>query len=176
MECVQKNNNSETAKDSADSADSGSRPSAGSGRRKVFDWRADLEASRNLSVGEKQGFGFVVGWLEEWRVRRGLEPGRETARAFWKDQVRAKDREEWQLEQLEQWAEGIRWYLGWLAACEEQGGDGRSQSGGADAAGGGSGRGTSRSGATHPEDLRRMGGALRDVGRHGGASAGWKSR
>lgn len=30
------------------------------------DWRADLEASRDLSDLEKQGFGFLLSWLESW--------------------------------------------------------------------------------------------------------------
>ena len=29
----------------------------GGGKRRVYDWRADLEASRNLTVHEKSGFG-----------------------------------------------------------------------------------------------------------------------
>ena len=84
--------------------------SGGAGRRRVYDWRADLEASRNLSVKEKSGFGFVIGWMEEWRMKNELPPGLETARDFWRGQVKVKERAAWQ---LEGWTEGIRWYLNW---------------------------------------------------------------
>ncbi|MGK0188270.1 MAG: integron integrase [Verrucomicrobiales bacterium] len=95
----------------------------GSGMRRVYDWRADLEGSRNLSVNEKSGYGFVIGWMEEWRLRQGLAPGVEAARAFWRQQVLVKERAAWQ---LEGWTEGVRWYLQWLELCEREGGDGRS--------------------------------------------------
>ena len=95
----------------------------GEGRRRVYDWRADLEANRNLSVKEKSGFGFVIGWMEEWRMKNELPPGLETARDFWRRQVKVKERAAWQ---LEGWTEGIRWYLNWLELCERAGGDGRS--------------------------------------------------
>lgn len=74
------------------------------------DWRADMEASRDLSKDEKLGFGLLCGWFENWRLRSGKSPGRESAREFWRDQVLAKPRENWQ---LDQWAQGMRWYLGW---------------------------------------------------------------
>jgi integron integrase len=75
------------------------------------DWREDLQASRDLGRQEKSGFGFVIGWYEKWRVTRGLDAGRGSAREFWKRQVAAKPREAWQ---VESWAEGIRWFLKWL--------------------------------------------------------------
>jgi integron integrase len=75
------------------------------------DWREDLQASRDLSRQEKGGFGFVIGWYEKWRVTRGLEAGRGSAREFWKRQVATKPREAWQ---MESWADGIRWFLKWL--------------------------------------------------------------
>ena len=92
------------------------------GKAPIYDWREDLSNYRNLSPQEKQGFGFVVAWFEEWRVRENLPPGRQAARSFWKSQVTSKPRESWQ---LDQWGDGIRWYLAWLAVCEKKGGDGR---------------------------------------------------
>ena len=38
------------------------------------DWRADLEASRDLTDHEKQHFGFLLSWFENWRLKQGLEP------------------------------------------------------------------------------------------------------
>ncbi len=87
-----------------------------------FNWREDLGASRDLSRNEIQAFGFVVGWFEEWRLREELPPGLESARAFWKDAVKAKPREAWQ---LAQWEQGMRWYLRWYGFCVDKGGDGR---------------------------------------------------
>ncbi len=46
------------------------------------DWRADLEASRDLNQAEKQHFGFVLSWFDGWRIRAGLAPSREAARRF----------------------------------------------------------------------------------------------
>ena len=59
------------------------------------DWRADLAASRDLSELDKRGFGFLLGWLEGWRVRKQLVAGREAAEAFWKEQVVVKPRQDW---------------------------------------------------------------------------------
>lgn len=89
---------------------------------KRFDWREDLGASRDLSRNEILAFGFVVAWFEEWRLRMELPPGLGSARAFWKDAVKAKPREPWQ---LTQWEQGMRWYLRWYGFCAEKGGDGR---------------------------------------------------
>lgn len=89
----------------------------------AFNWRDDLNASRDLTRNEVQAFGFVVGWFEDWRVRENLPPGRESARTFWKDAVVAKPRQDWQ---LSQWAEGMRWYLRWFEICQKGGGNGRS--------------------------------------------------
>ena len=85
-------------------------------------WRDDLVASRDLTGGQKQAYGFVISWFEEWRVGQRLPPGRDAANAFWQKQVRVKKREEWQ---LEGWREGIRWHLRWLEASRSNGGDGR---------------------------------------------------
>ena len=51
---------------------------------KAADWRADLDASRDLNDHEKQQYGFLVSWFEAWRVRQRLEPGRAAGLAFWK--------------------------------------------------------------------------------------------
>lgn len=54
-----------------------------------------------------------------------MPAGREAAKSFWRSEVKREEveREPWQ---LTQWAEAIRWYLNWLAACESAGGDHRS--------------------------------------------------
>ena len=82
------------------------------------DWRTDLEASRDLSELEKQHFGFVLAWFETWRLKRGLDPCREAAIRFWREQVKAKARKEWQ---LERGAEAMRWHEQWLKFCVDQG-------------------------------------------------------
>ncbi len=87
------------------------------------DWRADLEASRDLSESEKQHFGFVLAWFETWRLKQGRDPSREAAIRFWREQVKAKERKEWQ---LVRWAEAMRWYEQWLKFCVEQGREVRS--------------------------------------------------
>jgi hypothetical protein len=92
-------------------------------RRPRFDWREDLSRSRDLTRREIDAYGYVLGWLEDWRVRKDLPAGREAARAWWREVAKAKDRPEWQ---LRQWEEAIRWYLSWLEICLRQGGDGRS--------------------------------------------------
>ena len=71
------------------------------------DWRADLQASRDLSHRDKAGFKFLLDWMENWRSRKGLEPGRESAKMFWRAQVKPEARESWQLERR---AEAVRWY------------------------------------------------------------------
>lgn len=73
---------------------------------KDADWRADLEASRDLNDLEKQNYGFLLAWYESWRLRQSLRPERETAVRFWRKQVKAKERKAWQ---LERWAEALRW-------------------------------------------------------------------
>ena len=88
-------------------------------------WRKDLAAFRGLTDRERTGFLLVLEWFENFRLRHELPAGREAARSFWRDEVLGKDRqrEPWQ---LEQWGDAIKWYLGWLAACSEEGGDHRS--------------------------------------------------
>ena len=80
----------------------------------VHAWSADLEASRDVNDRQRDAFGMVLGWLENWRLRTGAEPGRETCIRFWREQVRVKEREPWQ---LEQWSGAIQWYSRWLKTC-----------------------------------------------------------
>lgn len=88
-------------------------------RREVrFNWQEDLQASRDLNEREKGGYGLVLEWFEQWRLRCELVPGRDAAERFWREQVKSKAREDWQ---LQQWAEAMRWYLRWLSFCEESG-------------------------------------------------------
>lgn len=81
-------------------------------------WREDVMASRDLNDREKQGFAFLLSWFETWRVSRRLQPGVESARRFWKQEVVSKERKGWQ---LEQWAEAVRWYMQWLEICGREG-------------------------------------------------------
>ncbi|MEZ5299391.1 MAG: hypothetical protein R3F11_01785 [Verrucomicrobiales bacterium] len=73
-------------------------------RQPTRSWAEDLEASRDVGGAEKKRFAFLLGWFEKWRLGKGLAPGREAARAFWRDQVGAKPREAWQ---LDGWAEAV---------------------------------------------------------------------
>ena len=82
-----------------------------SSSKSSLNWRDDLNVSRNLSRNEVQAFGFVVGWFEDWRVRMNLPPGKESARGFWREAVKSKPRQDWQ---LSQWEEGMRWYMRWF--------------------------------------------------------------
>ena len=56
-------------------------------------WSADLEASRDVNERPRDAFEMVLGWLENWRVRIGMEPGRESCIRFWREQVMVKVRE-----------------------------------------------------------------------------------
>lgn len=78
-----------------------------------------------MLLEERSGFLLCLEWFENFRLRLSLPANRQTARIFWKSQVLREDieREDWQ---LKQWAEAIRWYLEWLAACELAGDDHRS--------------------------------------------------
>jgi len=81
-------------------------------------WRDDLEASRDLDRNEISSFEFVLSWYEKWRLGRDLAASRASAEIFWREMVKAKERLEWQ---LENWAEGMAWFLGWLEICEREG-------------------------------------------------------
>ena len=66
---------------------------------------------------EKRNYVFLLSWFESWRVRQRLEPSRAAAVDFWKCQVVAKPRKEWQ---IARWSEAVRWYLRWLQCrCNE---------------------------------------------------------
>jgi hypothetical protein len=90
-------------------------------------WRKDLAAFRGLNDRERAAFLVLLEWFENFRLRHDLPAGRDAARAFWKSEVRRPDRprEPWQ---LEQWRNAIQWYLDWLQACAQAGGDHRSLS------------------------------------------------
>ena len=81
-------------------------------------WKEDLNASRDLERTEISTFEFVLSWMESWRLGRDLKPCRETAESFWRQAVKTKKREEWQ---LENWAAGIAWFLNWLEICKREG-------------------------------------------------------
>lgn len=87
-------------------------------------WRKDLAAFRGLTDREQTGFLLVLEWFENYRLRHELPAGREAAKRFWRGEVlgRGREREKWQ---LEQWGDAIEWYLNWLKACAEEGGDHR---------------------------------------------------
>jgi integron integrase len=82
----------------------------------TFPWSQDLAASRDLNDRDKGGFAFVLGWFEQWRARRELPASRDSAHAFWRDQVTSKSRKDWQ---RDQWAQAFRWYLDWLRWAEQ---------------------------------------------------------
>lgn len=68
--------------------------------------------------GDIEGFEYFLAWFDRWRLSRGLEIGREATVAFWREQVRAKERLDWQ---LDQWAEAVRWLLRWREICDRKG-------------------------------------------------------
>ena len=53
-------------------------------------WLDDLEASRDLNRSEKIGYALVLKWFDNWRISFQLEPGRDSAKQFWRAQVQAK--------------------------------------------------------------------------------------
>lgn len=84
-----------------------------------YPWWADLDASRNITACDKNGFEMVLSWFEGWRLGHRKAPGQEAAREFWKVQVmEGRAREDWQ---KEQWAAAFRWYLQWLEFCRQTG-------------------------------------------------------
>ncbi len=82
-----------------------------------------MDASRDLSDLDKQGYGFLLSWFESWRTRKGLAADRSAAVDFWKEQVVVKPRKAWQ---LDRWAEAVGWYLRWLECCRAEGREVRS--------------------------------------------------
>ena len=91
-------------------------------KEEICDWRDDLEHARDLSKREIESVGFLVNWFESWRLGKGLEASRVVATRFWRESVEVKDRTSWQ---LDQWAFGMRWYLGWLELCKRENRDHR---------------------------------------------------
>jgi hypothetical protein len=80
------------------------KPDARKGR--FHDWREDLSKARDLTTREIEAYGYVLGWLEDWRRKQDLPAGRDAARRWWKEVAKSKERPEWQ---LRQWEEAIRW-------------------------------------------------------------------
>ena len=68
-------------------------------------WRDDLKVARDVAHSKRAGFERLLAWLESWRVRQQMPPGRDAALAFWIHQVKVKPREAWQ---LDQWKGGKR--------------------------------------------------------------------
>jgi integron integrase len=99
----------------------GAHASAGTGKVN-FDWRQDLATSRDLKHREVEAYGYVLGWIEDWRVQRDLPPGREALEAWWREFAKKKDQPAWR---LRQWQEAIVWYLNWLELCRKSGGTGK---------------------------------------------------
>lgn len=97
-------------------------PAESTVRKKRLDWREDLANSRDLTRREIDGYGYVLSWIEDWRVKKDLVAGREAAKRWWLEVAKEKERPEWQ---FRQWAEAIRWFLGWLEICAKAGGDAR---------------------------------------------------
>ena len=64
-----------------------------------------------------------MGWLEKFVAGSGLSPSREACERFWKEQVRAKPRGKWQ---LDQWGAAMRWYVRGLEYRKVKGGEVRS--------------------------------------------------
>ena len=86
-----------------------------------FDWREDLAASRDLKGREIEAYGYVLSWIEDWRVQRGLVPGREAMETWWRECAKKKEQPAWR---LRQWKEAILWFLNWLELCRKSGGTG----------------------------------------------------
>ena len=84
---------------------------------KTTDWREDLEASRDLTKQQKQGYVILLSWYESWRLRSMQGAGLESARMFWKAEVLKKDREQWQ---MDQWTAAIHWFLDWLEVYQRE--------------------------------------------------------
>ncbi len=110
-------------------SDKGSQQPAAERRQVAFtsrcSWRKDLSLFRGLTDVERSGFLILLEWFENFRLRHELAAGREAAAHFWQSEVKREGhpREPWQ---IKQWGDAIRWYLDWLEACKEAGGDHRS--------------------------------------------------
>jgi len=67
-------------------------------------WKEDLRLSRDVPEKEKDGIRFAVDWFVGWTIRQEIPVGIEAGRRFWKEVVKARGRERWQ---LDQWAAEI---------------------------------------------------------------------
>lgn len=63
----------------------------------LYAWTKDLEASVDVRINEKAGFAMLLGWLDKFLCNRGLATGREACARFWKEVIKSKARETWQL-------------------------------------------------------------------------------
>lgn len=88
-------------------------------------WRNDLSKFRGLTEAERTLFLLVLEWFENFRLRCGLEAGRDSTEAFWRKEVVPQGRPR-KPRQLEQWEDAIKWYLNWLDACAIENTDHRS--------------------------------------------------
>jgi hypothetical protein len=61
-------------------------------------------------------FLLVLEWFENFRLRCGLEAGRDATEVFWREEVIPKERPR-KPGQLELWEDAIKWYQNWLDAC-----------------------------------------------------------
>ncbi|MDB9741695.1 tyrosine-type recombinase/integrase [Akkermansiaceae bacterium] len=84
----------------------------------VISWREDLLNSRDLNSREVEGYGFFIGWFEDWRVRNGHELTREASVMFWREVVLREKREAWQ---KRQWGSAMAWFLNWQEICKSEG-------------------------------------------------------
>ncbi|WP_423912668.1 integron integrase, partial [Flavobacterium sp.] len=89
----------------------------------LYAWSKDLDASSDVLLREREGFAMLLGWLEKFVAGSGLASGRQACERFWKEQVLAKPREKWQ---LDQWGAAMRWYVRWLEYRKVKGGEVRS--------------------------------------------------
>jgi integron integrase len=89
----------------------------------LYPWSRDLEGSVDVSAEEKAGFAMLLGWLDKFACANGLKPGREACERFWRESVKVRVREGWQ---MEQWGAALRWYLRWLENRQAAGGEVRS--------------------------------------------------
>ncbi|MGL5019715.1 MAG: hypothetical protein ACRDBP_16390 [Luteolibacter sp.] len=89
----------------------------------LYPWSSDLDASSDVRVKEREGSAMLLGWLEKFFAGSGLPPSREACERFLREQVRAKPREKWQ---LDQWGAAMRWDVRWLEHRFAKGGEVRS--------------------------------------------------
>lgn len=89
----------------------------------LYAWSKDLEASGDVRQRELPAFAMLLGWMEKFVSGKGLQPGRDACREFWKGAVMVRNREAWQ---IEQWGAALRWYLRWLEYQRAEGGEVRS--------------------------------------------------